>query len=223
MRLQIASSKAIKYACLNFHYAKSIPVNSFGYSVFNEKNEWCGVVLFSLGANKNLSKFFNLNQGEVVELVRMALNGKHSTTSKVLSLSMKLIKKQLPLAKILVSYADGEQNHKGIIYQATNWTYTGESQQKTMQVNGEKTHKKSIYSKYGHNSLEKLKVKGVKAEWVMTKPKLRYIYPLDKSLVPLCQSLSKPYPKKNANEVNEDKRPNTIGEIGGSNPTHSLK
>ena len=34
MRLEKASYKAIKYACLNFHYAKSIPVNTFGYSVF---------------------------------------------------------------------------------------------------------------------------------------------------------------------------------------------
>lgn len=223
MRLEIASSKAIKYACMNFHYAKAVPVNTFGYSVFSEKNEWCGVVLFSLGANKNLSKFFNLNQGEVVELVRMALNGKHNTTSKVLALSIKLLKKQLPLAKIIVSYADGEQGHIGVIYQATNWIYTGESQQKTMLVNGEKTHKKSIYSKYGHNSLEKLKTQGINAKWVMTAPKMRYIYPIDKTLVPLCKSLSKPYPKKNANEVNVDKCPNSIGEIGGSNPTHSLK
>ena len=37
MRLEIASNKAIKYACLNFHYSKSVPVNTFGYSVFNKK------------------------------------------------------------------------------------------------------------------------------------------------------------------------------------------
>ncbi len=28
--------------------------------------------------------------------------------------------------------------------------------------------------------------------------KIRYIYPLDKSLIPLCKSLSKPYPNKPA-------------------------
>ena len=62
MRLEIASHKAIKYACMNFHYAKAIPVNTFGYSVFNEKDEWCGVVLYGTGANNNLAtqyKTFN--------------------------------------------------------------------------------------------------------------------------------------------------------------------
>jgi hypothetical protein len=34
----------------------------------------------------------------------------------------------------------------------------------------------------------------------ISKGKRKYIYPLDKSLVPLCQSLAKPYPK-NASEV----------------------
>ena len=37
MRLEKASYKAIKYACLNFHYAKAIPVNTFGFNVFNNK------------------------------------------------------------------------------------------------------------------------------------------------------------------------------------------
>ena len=46
MRLELASNKAIKYSCLNFHYAKSVPVNTFAYSVFNDNNEWCGCVVF---------------------------------------------------------------------------------------------------------------------------------------------------------------------------------
>jgi hypothetical protein len=90
MRLEIASYKAIKYACLNFNYAKAVPVNTFGYSVFNDKNEWCGVILYGSGASNNLGKQLNLVQGQYMELVRMALNGKHESTSKALSLSLKL-------------------------------------------------------------------------------------------------------------------------------------
>ena len=127
MRLEKASQKAIKYACMNFHYAKSLPVNTFGYSVFNDTGEWCGVILYGIGANNNIAKSYNLNQGEVIELVRVALNGKHQTTSKALSLSLKLLKKDLPLVKLIVSYADKDQSHVGIIYQATNWYYTGDS------------------------------------------------------------------------------------------------
>ena len=86
MRLEKASYKAIKYACLNFHYSKSVPVNVFGYSVFNDNNEWCGVSLFGTGASPQIGKQFGLSQGQVVEFVRMALNGKQKYTSKVLSL-----------------------------------------------------------------------------------------------------------------------------------------
>ena len=59
MRLEKASYKAIKYACLKFHYAKSIPAAAFGYSVFNKNNEWCGVICYGLGATNNLGKSFN--------------------------------------------------------------------------------------------------------------------------------------------------------------------
>ena len=81
MILKIASYKAVKYACLNFHYAKSIPVNTFGYSVFNDENKWCGVVLFGLGASPYVSKSLGMNQGQAAELVRMALNGKQKNVS----------------------------------------------------------------------------------------------------------------------------------------------
>ena len=40
MRLEIASKKAVQYACLNFHYSKVVPAQYLGYSVFNNNNEW---------------------------------------------------------------------------------------------------------------------------------------------------------------------------------------
>lgn len=195
MRLEKASHKAIVYACMNFHYAKSVPVNVTGFSVFNDENEWCGVVLFGSGAANNLAMPFGLNQGEVIELVRMALNGKHLITSKVLSLSLKLIKKNLPLCKIIVSYADSEKNHYGTIYQAANFIYVGYSVDTNLVVNGTRKHRRSLGSIYGTSSIEKLKQKGLEIENIITKPKWKYIYPLHKSMIPLCKSLSKPYPK----------------------------
>ncbi len=73
MRLEKASPKAIRYACLNFHYAKKVPVSQSSFNVFNCKNEWCGVIIYSIGANKDLAKSFNLVNGRVAELVRVAL------------------------------------------------------------------------------------------------------------------------------------------------------
>ena len=50
MILKKASKKAMKYATMNYHYSKTIPAGAtFGYSVFNNKNEWCGVILYGRG------------------------------------------------------------------------------------------------------------------------------------------------------------------------------
>lgn len=213
MRLEVASNKAIKYACMNFHYAKSVPVNIFGYSVFNDNTEWCGVVLFGSGANNNLASQYRLNQGNVLELVRVALNGKQESTSKALSLSLKILKKAVPLCKLIISYADKDQEHTGIIYQATNWFYVGTSMQNTTDsswiVNRKRYHGRIISdwikAKGGLNGLSRKeflqKHYDQNAKEYITKGKIKYIYPLDKSMLPLCKELSKPYPKKHAQEV----------------------
>lgn len=195
MRLEKASYKAIKYACLKFHYAKSIPAAAFGYSVFNKNNEWCGVICYGLGATNNLGKSFDLVQGKCLELTRMALNGKQESTSKALAISIKLIVKNKPLVKLLISYADSEQKHIGIIYQATNWIFTETSNDTNLIINGKRMHRRSVGAKYGTSSIGKLKAKGINAEVIYTKDKYKYIYPLTKELKDKCLKLKKPYPK----------------------------
>lgn len=194
MRLEKASTKAIRYACLNFHYSKSVPVNPFGCAVFNIKNEFCGVIVYSQGANNNIGNPYNLSNGEVIELTRMALNGKQESTSKALAISIRLLTKYMPLVRLIISFADTKQNHIGTIYQATNFFYTGTV--KTTPdyfYRGRWMHQRQINSLLG--SLLKLPKDTPKRKGY---DKIRYIYPLHKSLVPLCKSLSKPYPKTQA-------------------------
>lgn len=198
MRLEKASPKAIKYDCVNFHYSKTNPPNAFGYSVFNEKKEFCGVVLYGVGANNNLGGPYNLVKGQVAELVRVALNGKQSTTVKVLSLSRKLFKKHNPTVKMLVSFADSEQDHKGIIYQADNWFYVGDTLSASEYMyKGKRWHGRAFRSQFGSHT--KYLDKGL--EIINGSTKHRYIYPLDKKLIPMCKELAKPYPKKQAAEA----------------------
>lgn len=198
MRLEIASYKAIKYACLNFHYAKAVPstrakVN--GYSVFNSLNEWCGVIIFSGGASANMGSPYGLKFGEYAELVRMALNGRQESTSKAMSLAIRLFKKKNPLVRLVISYADKGQNHRGTIYQATNWYFCEESDSSGVDI--------FYKGKWRHDRLLRQQLpKEVVKELPKRKRsgKYKYIYPLHKTLIPLCQSLAKPYPK-NASEV----------------------
>ncbi len=187
MILKRASNEAINFACKHYHYAKSVPVGVTGYSVF-EEDQFCGVIIYARGANKNIGDAFGLRQGEVIELVRVALNGKQSSTSKGIAISLRLIKKDCPLAKLIVSYADEAQGHKGILYQATNWIFSGDSfAEKAIDPRDNKIkHTRTLHEIYGT-------IKGFQR--VKDPPKHRYLYPLTEDLRIVCEKLRKPYPK----------------------------
>lgn len=190
MILKKASSKAVKFACLKFHYAKVVPVVRLAYSVFNNKNEWCGVITFGGGAGANMGMPYGLKQGQYLELTRMALNGKQESTSKAMAIAIRLVKKNNPTVKLLISYADKGQNHYGTIYQAANWIFVDESESSGEEVfyKGKWCHNRmsSTVSKEYYRSLPKRKKPG----------KRKYLYPLTNEMKKLCNKLKKPYPKK---------------------------
>jgi hypothetical protein len=213
MRLEIASRKAVDFSCKNYHYSKNAAprAHDLAFSVF-ENDVFCGVICFGRGATNDIGKPYGLNSGECIELIRVALNGKQLLTSKALSIAMKLVKKYAPLTRMLISFADPEQNHTGTIYQATNWYYVGRTiPAKEYLLNGQKIHGRTYRSK------------GKPKEAIETygSSKIRYIYPLDKSLIPLCKSLSKPYPKQ-AVEVHKLNSSQSSEKVGGANPTQPL-
>lgn len=199
MKLEIATYQATKYAIMNFHYSKTMPPCGCSFSVFNNNNEWCGVIVYSKGATNRIAMPYGLVQGQVIELVRVALNGKQESTSKAVSISLTMVKKLNPLVKLIVSYADTGQNHKGIIYQATNWYYTGVSKGDTPSYihkeTGRKYHNRNVsvtgfkdnHSKRCPKVSDCIEVKGT--------DKHKYIFPLDKAMIPVCKKLSMPYPK----------------------------
>jgi len=210
MRLTIASNKAIRYACMHFHYAKAVPVNTLGYNVYNDSDEWCGVILYGTGANNNIGNSYNLPQGSVLELVRVALNGKQECTSKAVSMSLKQLKKDCPLCRLVVSYADCDQNHLGTIYQATNFIYTGTNllnqHDSSWWIHGKRYHGRIISDwVQEHGGLKGLtreqflkKYYDPNARPHITQGKRKYLYALDKKMRKEILKLSKPYPKTDA-------------------------
>jgi hypothetical protein len=215
MRLEKASKKAVQYACIKFHYAKVVPAQYIGYSVFNDLGEWCGVILFGGGAGAYMGKPYGLNYGQYLELTRMALNGKQESTSKAMSIAIRLIKKDCPTVKLLISYSDKGQNHYGTIYQATNWYFVeeNESSGKDYFYKGKWRHDRTLneYPKEFLSKLESRKRSG----------KRKYIFPLDKSFIHLCKGLSKPYPKQ-ASKVHELNSSHSSEKEEGANPIYSL-
>ncbi len=185
--LDKAWKKAIDYACKYYHYSKSIPVNTHWYNVFFN-SQWCWVILFWTWANNNIWKPFWLKQWQVIELVRIALNGKQSNVSEPLSIALKLIKKHVPLCKLIVSYADWKQWHVWWIYQATNRIYLwwSWSTQYIDPKDWKMKHAKTLNWAYWT-------VKWLKA--VKQEIKHKYIYCLDKEIHKQMKKLWKEYPK----------------------------
>lgn len=197
IELRKATPKAIRYACLNFHYAKSVPSVQYAYNVY-EGGQWCGCIIYSSGANNHIACPFGLVQGEVIELVRVALNGKQSKTSECVAKSIKQLHKDAPQVKVIVSYADTDHGHVGTIYQATNWLYIGQGAPiHSFIIHGKKTHFKSIHSKYGFVNLEWIR-KNVdpNAQDFTPGGKHKYVYFFDKKLRKEWQAKALPYPKK---------------------------
>lgn len=207
IRINKATPQGIRYACLHFHYAKKVPSVKQGFNVYNDKNEWCGVICYGVGANLQIAKPYDKWQGQVLELVRVALNGKqgHGNTSAAVAMSLKAMKKMYPWVDLIISYADMDQEHFGTLYQATNWIYTGLKNANTKGgayiIFGKKMHGRSVAHKGWKQSYLWLKEHvDPNVEEVVTKGKHKYLYPMNKQTRKRIQILSVPYPKKNKTE-----------------------
>ena len=198
--LKRATPEAVRYACLNFHYAKAVPCVEYAYNVYNENSEWCGCIIYSPGANCHIASPFEMKTGEVCELVRVALNGQQPCTSECVAASLKQLHKDAPQIKLVVSYADIDQSHVGTIYQATNWIYLGDmnvGERGSFIVHGKKMHPKSVYSHGWIQSVEWLqKHVDPNCKQLITKGKRKYIFVFDKKLRKEWQKKALPYPKK---------------------------
>ena len=200
IKIKPATAQAVRYACLKYHYAKAIPAAYNAYNVYNDCSEWCGCIIFGGGATPNIIKPFGMKTGEVMELVRVALNGKQPCTSECVSAALRQLHKDEPQVKLIVSFADMDQGHYGTIYQATNWIYLGTvyaGGSGGFIVQGKRMHRKSVYSKGWRESLPWLREHvDPNAEEYFTKGKRKYIWVYDKRLRKEWQKKAGPYPKK---------------------------
>lgn len=179
IQLGLATPNQIRYACHNYHYAKVVPPIHVAFSCY-EDGKFIGVIAYNAGTAGVLPKRFGTISGQALELVRVALNGEQKTpTTKFVAISLKLLKKQKPNAKVVVSYADiTNQGHKGIIYRAGNWIYDGKiktGKGAYYRVKGSLVHGRAMRKRFGNNT-----AKWPEYEEVGEMEKHRFVYPLDR-------------------------------------------
>ena len=198
LNVDFCNYEAAKFAVLNWHYSKRMPTcKTVKFGVW-ENNRFIGAVIFGDGANNNLGKPYGLKSTEICELVRIALTTHKSPVTQIVSLARKKLKTFTPFLRLIVSFADSEQGHLGIIYQAGNWIYTGQTKPADEYiVNGKRFHGRAIRStkpkgmpikQYLKNQGSYRKIKG--------SVKYRYLYPLDKKMRKQVIQLSVPYLKQ---------------------------
>ena len=155
---------AIKVVIANHYLHRSAPV-SWAFGAYFE-DVLLGVCTIGKPASRTLIEGVcgKEHADKVFELNRLWMDDKAPKNSE--SRFIGWVLRQLPLSTILVSYADTAFNHKGIVYQATNWIYTGQSIPFT------------DYTKDGldHRSIPKAERDKSKLDKVQRSRKNRYVY-----------------------------------------------
>jgi hypothetical protein len=100
------------------------------HKFFDEDNlKLIGVVLYGHPVGFRVIKSISeeLENDDVLELKRLWIEDGYGKNieSYVISQTLKMLRKDSPKTKVVISYADRNEKHKGIIYRASNWLYQG--------------------------------------------------------------------------------------------------
>jgi len=221
LKLDWCSHEAAKYAVNHWHYSRCLPSFKLCKIGVWESGVFIGVVIFSMGAAPQAHCPYGIGNREICELTRVALSHHQSAVSRIVAISLRMIKEQSPGLRMVVSYADPEQGHDGGIYKAGGWAFVGRTdpcEQFVDTKTGERVHTKTIRTGrrgYATKLKEAGLIRSVKV-W-----KYKYLMPLDEEMRAQIEPLRQPYPKKCVRSVDSDTSATHAGE-GGATPTRTL-
>jgi len=176
----IPSKIANEFVKLNHYSGKVVPNSTLHFGCFLD-NKLHGVMQFGPSINKKGT--INLVEGtgwnEFIELNRMAFDDylpKYSE-SRCIAISIRLIKKNAPHIKWIISFADGTQCGDGTIYRASGFKLVGIVDNTALRMNPETGEAMHVIQ--AHH----LKMSSEFRNWKPFKGKqLKYIYLIDKSM-----------------------------------------
>ncbi len=194
---QISYKLAMETIVKNHYLHRKCPCSQ-AFGLF-DKERLLGVVIYGTPSSSSLrsgvcgkDESFN-----VIELTRLWIEDgtPKNTESYLIGNTLKLVNKE-----IIVSYAEIQQGHLGIVYQATNWIYTGLSAKRTnWTIEGVNKHCQTIADKYTAKEIREKY--GDKFKLVDRPRKHRYVYfntnrRRKRELINKLNYKIEPYPKK---------------------------
>jgi len=164
-----------------WHYSHKLSLCQVAYGLFYDikipslffdttESKLIGVIVYSQPAGRSTAESLSgsIKINECMELIRLVILDGYGKNieSYFISKSLKRLKKEHPSIKAIISYADGEAGHRGIIYQACGFHYQGNSVLALMpnySVSLVKPykwlHSRTVSSTYGSHNVEHLKRK----------------------------------------------------------------
>ena len=181
------------------HYLKSLPGGTkLAFGAFVGKR-LLGALTLGVGSIQGHSLVEEASQGDCITFTRFWLSEAlpSNSESRVIGVVMRALRRHTSL-KFVLSYADPEMGHVGVIYQATGWLYTGLSQATPLYDvgDGRPRHGRTLGHSFGTHSVEYLKRQGVPVRLVKRAPKHRYLYAIDPDVKTRISVPVMPYPKK---------------------------
>jgi|LakMenE01Jun11ns_1017448.scaffolds.fasta_scaffold9654387_2 hypothetical protein len=224
LKLDWCSFQAAKFAVERWHYSKTLPVPPMVHIGVWEHGEFVGCVLFARGATGHLLSPYGLQQVEGCELVRIALSKHKTPVSRIVRLSIILLRKKCSGLRLIVSFADPSKGHHGGVYQAGGWIYAGQSAPSSMyrDANGKLWHSRMISTSGRKKVFGKYRsvLRPDECQRIMLPGKHRYLMPLDDEMRGRIMSLARPYPKRVESAASGTTDLQSVR--GGANPTSTL-
>ena len=184
LRIIPISREDAKKVIVRHHYSHTLPGGTKMCFGIMRNGKLLGVMVFGVGPFYGYKLVMGATPEDVVTLTRLWLSDElpKNSESKVLGIALRSLRKETSL-KFVIAYSDPAFGHLGIIYQATNWLYTGFSTAMPLYDIGDGTlhHSRSLAQRLGSHSIRYLTQQGINAQIVPQQAKHRYIYFLDES------------------------------------------
>jgi hypothetical protein len=151
MKVSLCSRQEISNFIETNHYSKSINgcISDYCFKLTYD-DVIIGAAFFGRMAMRNQYKKYSDKPEDIIELRRLCCidDTPRNTESYFISKMMRYLRLNTSIKKV-VSYADQEHGHTGIIYKASNFQYLGMTKgAKVIMLNGRSYHDKSIRTMY---------------------------------------------------------------------------
>lgn len=180
LTLKVVDNDFAKSFISRYHYSKTCS------NIVVAIGEFVGIdmkncIVFNYCAGREMAKQVMIggDNSNTLELARMvSLEPKpKNLESYSIARALNWLKENMPNIKIVISYADNTAGHHGYCYQASGFTYYGQSRPtKEHYVDGKRIHERVLNSRYGTSSTQELqKILGDRYVCkINTKTKSRY-------------------------------------------------